>query len=293
MITKPMLAVAVADINALKFPVLVTPKLDGIRCLVADGKALSRKFKPIPNLHIRKTVERHCPNGFDGELMVPGATFSETTSAVMSHDGEPKFEYHVFDFVQRGIAQPYCERVYGLREFVEYPDGVVVPVMPKEVENVEQLLQYEAECLAQGYEGVMIRSTHGPYKCGRSTLREGYLLKLKRFEDSEAEIIGFEEKMRNDNELGVNELGYAKRSTFKTGLVPAGTLGALLARDAKTGVEFAIGTGLDDAIRSEIWASRERHMGRIFTYKFQPTGMKDKPRFPVFKGFRSADDISE
>ncbi len=300
-ITKPMLAVAVTDTATLKYPVLCTPKLDGIRCVVSGGKALSRKFKQIPNHHIRFSIESFFTGRreFDGEIMVPGKTFNEVQSLVMRESGKPDFQYFVFDYVLFDLNASYAERMEDLKDHAEtsrqagdWPDWIRL-VTPVPICNEAELIEFERQCLELGYEGVMIRSGDSPYKCGRSTLREGYLLKLKRFSDSEAEIIGFEEQLRNDNELGVNEVGGAKRSSCKAGLVPAGTLGAILARDVVTGVEFSVGTGMDDKIRGEIWASKDKCLGRIFSYRFQAVGMKDKPRFPSFKGFRSSDDFGE
>ena len=56
-------------------------------------------------------------------------------------------------------------------------------------DNNEELIDYEQGAVEDGYEGVMLRDPSAPYKYGRSTVRKGYLLKLKRFEDSEAEVI--------------------------------------------------------------------------------------------------------
>ena len=67
------------------------------------------------------------------------------------------------------------------------PNVRVVPQVL--VHNEEELRAFEEKCLAEGYEGAMVRSLEGPYKCGRSTVKEGYLLKVKRFEDGEAEIL--------------------------------------------------------------------------------------------------------
>ena len=40
-----MLAGKCTNKNNIKYPVLATPKLDGIGCLVIDGNAVSRTFK--------------------------------------------------------------------------------------------------------------------------------------------------------------------------------------------------------------------------------------------------------
>ena len=56
-ITKPMLASKCENPHLLPFPVLATPKLDGIRCLKIGGKALTRSFKPISNRFAREWIE--------------------------------------------------------------------------------------------------------------------------------------------------------------------------------------------------------------------------------------------
>jgi DNA ligase-1 len=295
---KPMLAVTCEDAATLKYPVLATVKLDGIRCLVVDGKAVSRKFLPIPNRFIRAQIEQNCPNGFDGEIMIPGADFNTVQSLVMREEGEPGFEYHVFDYVERGIDRPYEVRMADLQTLEEHMIAPFVRmVLPVRVESIKELNAFEEKALADGHEGVMVRSPDGPYKNGRSTLKEGYLLKIKRFADSEAVVIGFEEKLTNTNEKTRDELGNAKRSSHKVNLVPAGTLGTLLMKIEATGVEFGIGTGFDAATRQEIWDNRHKYLGAFVTFSHQPSGAKSleeggKPRFPVFKGFRSAEDMS-
>lgn len=292
MITKPMLAVAVEDITTLKYPLLVTPKLDGIRCLILDGKALSRKFKEIPNHHVRKLLEQ-LPSGLDGEIMCPGKTFNETQSLIMTEEGTPVFEYHAFDFVDSKLPQPrgYTSRIMDLMGLTLHQSFVKL-IIPTPATNPEELTALEETCLKKGYEGVMIRSITGPYKCGRSTLKEGYLLKLKRFKDSEAQVIGYEEKMHNDNQATKDELGHTKRSSHKANLRPANTLGTLLVRDMVSGIEFSIGTGFDDATRKQIWEHRDDYIGKLVNYTHQTSGAKDKPRFPSFRGFRDERDMS-
>ena len=56
-ITKPMLAGKCEQPESLNFPLLATPKLDGIRCLKINGRALTRSFKPVSNRFIREWIE--------------------------------------------------------------------------------------------------------------------------------------------------------------------------------------------------------------------------------------------
>lgn len=292
MMTKPMLASAVDDVSKLIYPLIATPKIDGIRALKLNGKLVSRSFKPIPNEHVRASLEKSLPDGLDGELVV-GKTFQDC-SAVMKKTGTPDFEFCVFDYFGSGLSVPYTERLALASQLVDsLANDSVWLLEPEQVNNESELLAFEQRILAAGYEGVMLRSLDGPYKCGRSTLKEHFLLKLKRFEDSEAEVIGFVEQMHNTNEAYTDEIGRTKRSSAKDGKVSTGLLGAFKVRDFKTGVEFEIGTGLTAQQRSTYWSNRHKLVKRkaLLKYKFQPIGVKEKPRCPVFLGFRQKEDM--
>ncbi len=297
MITAPMLAGTIKDLNTIWYPVLVTPKLDGIRCLKVNGKAVSRNFKPIPNHYLRGWIEQNFPDGVDGELIMDGGSFQETTSAVMTEKGEPRdVVYHIFDYVmgdEPGVLNtPYYERMAALRNLIPDIPKTARVLLPTEITNEACLLAYETRILAEGYEGVMLRDPKGYYKCGRSTVREGWLLKLKRFSDAEAVVVGFEERMHNANVEKKDAFGHAEHSSHKAGMVPTGMLGALVV-DRGDGLVFKIGTGFTEEQRKEIWANRHKYMSKSVKFKFQPTGIKEAPRFPVFLGWRHPDDMGE
>lgn len=292
---KPMLAATVENYDELegKFPLMASPKLDGVRAIVIDGQLKSRNMKAIPNRHVQRLFA-WLPEGFDGELIVGKPTdkdcFRKTTSGVMSADGEPDVKFYVFDQV-RVTPESFSERFAEMKARVQTFPGTSVKFVPhKLVKNSFQLKQYEEEMLTKGYEGVMLRSIEGFYKFGRSTLKEGYLMKVKQFKDSEAKIIAVEELMHNENELTKDELGRAKRSSHKAGKVKAGVLGSITVQDIHSGVTFNIGAGFMDDERERFWASTI--VGKIVKYKYFPSGSKDKPRFPVFLGFRDERDIS-
>lgn len=297
-ITKPMLAGEVKSIDELEWPMIATPKVDGIRCLNPDGRILTRSFKPVPNDHIRETLEKYMPVGADGELF-SGDTFQKVTSDVMTKVGEPDFKLWLFDYVPDGdLNMPYVDRLAAMLDWYRSIGNEAhqfIKLLPwKTISNVDELKEYEKEVLGKGFEGVILRKPWGPYKCGRSTWREGYLLKLKVFLDSEAEVIGFMEQMSNQNELGTDELGYAKRSTAKAGKVPTGRLGKFLVRDIHTGIEFRVGTGqgLTIELREQIWNNQKQYLGKLIKYKYQPAGVKEKPRIPIWLGFRDERDMS-
>lgn len=107
-------------------------------------------------------------------------------------------------------------------------------------------------------------------------------------------ILDFEEEMKNENEALKDAFGRTKRSTAQDNKTGKDTLGALMViginGDFKD-VEFKLGTGYDQALRQEIWNDRNNLKGKIVKYKYQAEGGEDRPRFPVFLGFRDKKDI--
>lgn len=290
---KPMLASALKDGALPAFPCLVSPKLDGVRAFVFDGVVYSRNLKPIPNQHTQTVLGTPSLAGVDGELIVGKPTsataFRDTMSGVMSEDGTPAVTLWAFDKVLPGVG--FQERLRKLKQACAAQKAGVKVVPQLYVENEEELKAAEERFLEEGYEGAMVRSVDGPYKFGRSTVREGYLLKMKRFEDGEARILRVVELQHNHNEQTRDELGRSKRTTHKAGKVQGGTLGTLEVEDIKTGVQFGIGSGFSAAERAELWARRESLPGLLAKYRFFPTGSKEAPRFPTWLGIRDERDL--
>lgn len=283
---KPMLA-SDADLDNLRFPLLASAKLDGVRAIVINGVVMSRSLKPIPNAFVQARF-KHLEH-FDGELIVGEPTshtvYRDTVSGVMSRDGEPDVQFFVFDHIENP-THSYSDRARNLK--LGRKDRAVIHAQHV-VTCHDTLLTLEEEKLDQGYEGLILRDPTHPYKFGRSTAKEGTLLKLKRFVDDEAEVIGFEERMHNGNEATVSELGRTKRSSHKANKSGRGDLGSLVVRIAG-GVEFNIGTGFTDAERSTIWNNRDHYLGQLVKFKSFPVGVKKAPRHPVFLGWRDRRD---
>lgn len=300
-IVKPMLASAA---ETIKYPVFASTKLDGIRALAINGVPTSRNGKPIRNQFVQDYFKIHPEmNGLDGELIV-GSPFAKdlfqvTTSGVMSGDGQPDFKYYVFD-VWNDDNKPYDKRLIEIATRSKHADRVVV-VEQRIIGSEAELLAFETEALALGYEGLIVRSIDGRYKHGRSSAKEGLLLKVKRFTDGEAKVVGVKELESNQNEKTKDVFGNSERSSHKDGMVPMDTLGALSCIDEK-GRSFDIGTGFTAEVRKALWIRAKSKCvkdeyvglnGLFAKYKHFEIGAKDAPRFPVFLGFRDKDDMSK
>lgn len=293
---KPMLSFTCEDTNTLKYPLFASVKLDGIRVIILDSVVYSRSMKPIRSKAVQDLFGKPDYNGFDGEILYGNwnapNVFNVTTQTVMATELKPefskdKFKLAVFDHVTyNDIYNVRLIRAETLVQAANNPQVILVEQV--KVNNEQELLEFEQACLDAGYEGVMVRSIHGPYKQGRSTVKEGTIGKIKRFSDDEAVVIGFEEKMHNTNEAKTNELGRTERSSSKEGLVGANTLGALVC-ECK-GIRFTMGSGFDDAGREEVWNNKEKYLGKLAKFKYFAVGMKDSFRFPIFLGWRDEDD---
>jgi len=307
---KPMRAVALlpSDVETtddniftalkkLHYPKAVTLKMDGIRAFKFDD-LISRTLKKIPNKKIRDRANLLLPRGADVELWNKELSYHEIESIVMSHE-HPAWEhihFHLLDMVllamDDGKTLNYAERMNHIGTFMKCvnTDSAVKFAPPIVCHNAEQLMQFflvvEEEC----GEGVCFRSLNGPYKQGKCTLKEEYLIKLCRHSIEEAEIIDFIEQYENGNPDKRNATGAMNRSKAQGNLYGKDTLGALIVRSA-AGQVFRIGTGvgLDDKLRKEIWLNQEKYKGQWVKYKCKKHGEKNKPRSPVFWGFRKME----
>lgn len=281
------------------FPLYALPKLDGFRCIVENGRAVTRSFSDIKNHFTRAALSVPDLSGLDGELTVGPISaenvFTATSSGVTTHEGEPLFQWNIFDdFTDPDM--PYNERNVRVNERIldlctQYP--FIRGVDAVRLETWEGLEAYEDMVLGLGFEGVITRSPGGLYKFGRSSKTDQAMMKLKRFTDSEAEIIGFVELMRNTNADVKDHFGHAKRSKAKAGMVRGGTLGVMLACDVTTKVEFEIGMfkGLTNEDKQYIWDHQDQFIGKLAKYQHFSHGAVDKPRHSKFLGWRDPGDM--
>lgn len=279
----------------------VPPKLDGIRITMhPELGPVTRTLEKVPNRTLRKFFEDHFEilRGFDGEFIwdeYPAANYSfqKTFSKFSRHDDSDisRARYYVFDDISApslwfgARVQAYTDRVVSAN--LPWLFHVAQPL----VTDQETFELWEEHFLGKHYEGVMLRRSDTLYKQGRSTWREGGLGAIKRFEDAEAIIVGFEEMEHNENEAVTDARGYTKRSSAQAGKVAAGTLGKLVVKGHPTSpfadIEFKIGSGFTQAQRQAIWDEGIAcYHGRVVTFKYQPHGVKLKPRAPIFKSFR-------
>ena len=207
---KPMKAHRLKDHwKRVTFPVYTQPKLNGLRCLYAEGVFQSNAqevWRPNVLAHLQLAIfSSMMPQGWilDGELYVHGWSLQQINSAagVLRKDrAERTFEveYHVFDVIPTATPHDKFSERLELLELMRawFPfDSKIRIVRTRMAENRWQIDNVHKENVKAGYEGTMIRLDEGygfQELCGNKENRWHRLLKYKDWLDEEYEVLGFE-----------------------------------------------------------------------------------------------------
>ena len=296
---KPMLAINYDDVKVQPQNLYMSEKLDGVRVLFFGGVAYSRSLKLLPNRKLQQLAEQYAEalEGCDGEVIAGNLyakdVLQQSVSFAMSADSEADYKVYLFD--KYSLTDTFAQRLFDLHltlatESGLHPSGKISVLEQFRVYNLEEIERFEQGVLAKGGEGIMLRDADSKYKCGRSTTKNPELQKVKRFQDAEFTIVGYEQFYHNTNEAVKNELGRTSRSTSKEGLVPVDTLGSLICNlgGDKT---FNVGTGYTQEQRALLWASRDSLPGKKAKIKFFHYSSDGVPLLPVFLALRDERDM--
>jgi DNA ligase-1 len=208
----------------------------------------------------------------DGELYAPGHRFQTIVSLVKQRDVKnptkkptkpkkperPTLEFHVFDVCMlSAVSTPFAERHAALARIVSglgrgRPSKVVL--VPCDACGDARCIERQmARRLAEGFEGLMIRSPAGPYESKRSR----HLLKYKRFRDDEFRIVSYHEAGGKDAGTVVFVCATTRGQTFR--VRPQGTLEQ----------------------RRAMFRDADRLVGKALTVRYQELTDGGVPRFPV------------
>jgi DNA ligase-1 len=238
----------------------MSEKLDGVRAYWDGKQFLSRQG----NIYLAPDwfIEGLPPIPLDGELWLDRKAFQRTVSIVRRHDrpkewkdirfvvfdapgqeGEFEKRLRFLDDLLSRHSQPYLHRL-------EHLQCRGLDHLRSELDRIETV----------GGEGLMMRQPGSLYVAGRSST----LLKVKRFHDAEAVVVGLEP-------------GKGKHT---------GKMGALTVQ-LPDGTMFSIGTGFSDAERS-----KPPGPGAVVTFRYQELSDRGVPRFPSYVGLRDEADIT-
>lgn len=280
----------------------IEPKLDGVRVLMmvnvhhtnATVVSFSRNGKIFENFgHIEHQIASEisklvvsCNNnsfehGFvlDGEVM--GNTFQELMRQARRKENVQASDsvFHIFDVIpiddfNRGHWNTPLHKRIAILERMRpaidlMPNVELLPSIEVDLDYAaghDQLDRYAKDCVAEGFEGIMIKSLDAPYECKRNT----FWLKWKPVITVDLEVVDVEEG------TGRN----------------LGRLGALVCSGSDHGKQIAVnvGSGFSDSDRDDFWRDRNLVIGRtveilcdVITQNQDGTYSLRFPRFVRFR----------
>jgi hypothetical protein len=169
------------------------PKLDGIRCIVADGAAWGRSG-PVPLRTLAPIIWEGLqallggsPLGVDGELHAEGVSPAEMGRAIQSGEAVAGLRFAAFDLVSDGL---FADRFATLQQALKSPPDCVSIVDTQRVRSKAEIDELMAATRATGGEGLVIR-LNAPYAQGQ---RQRHAFKLKAWENGHGRVIGLREQ---------------------------------------------------------------------------------------------------
>lgn len=273
----PMLAKEYSkDGKKIKYPAMIQPKLDGVRCLASlnkDGEVylVSREGKEWHHLnHIRGDLKKMLKPGLyiDGELFTKALTFQEITSITRKSlelseteaEKEKVMEYHVYDLIDtNNLEMSFNERSELLAKLHKASRAKNVKLVEtKVIKNEEEMTSFYEKYLKDGYEGAMLRNTESVYKFGPT--RSNDLIKIKPTDESEAKIVDFTEGEGNEKGLVLWIIEWTDKNGKKTNVTvrPMGT----------------------HEERAKLYKEGKKLIGKKLTIRYQGLTDLGIPRFP-------------
>jgi DNA ligase 1 len=278
-------------------------KLDGVRVLaVVSGNScslFSRNGKEFLNFpHIAEAIleQRRAfqyGRGTGGHFVLDGEIVGESFQKLMKQahrksdavtDG---MVYHIFDIIPLdALKEGHCNlQQYKRIEWLESArsqlmetdclrimNGLDVDLDTAEGHDI--MNRYAQDCVAEGFEGIMIKSMDAPYLCKRTD----YWMKWKPTITVDLSIVGFEEG------TGRN----------------LGRLGAIICEGDDNGRHICVnvGSGLSDGDRDEYWRSRDLLLGHLVEVQADAVTQNQDgsyslrfPRFLRFRDFEAGEKV--
>ena len=273
-------------------------KLDGVRVLaVIQGSSVTlysrngKEFENFPQIAEAILDQRRAfqyGRGTGGHFVLDGEIVGESFQKLMKQahrksDSETSgMVYHIFDILPLDAfkeghwnAQQYkrCEWLESARgqlletDCLRIMNGLDVDLDTAKGHDVMQ--RYAEDAVAQGFEGIMIKSMDAPYECKRSDS----WMKWKPTISVDLEIVGFEQGTgRNEDRLG-----------------------AIICEGEDNGrhIRVNVGTGFSDGNRDEYWHARNSLLGHLVEVQADAVTQNQDGsyslRFPRFLRFRDFD----
>ena len=279
-------------------------KLDGVRVVaVISGSSITlysrngKVFENFPQIEDAIRENRQAfqyGQGLGGNFVLDGEIVGENFQQLMKQahrksDVETAgMVYHIFDIIPLdALKEGHCnlqqyKRIEWLdrakdtlqtsTDCLRIMNGLDVDLDTAEGHDI--MRRFAEDSVAQGFEGIMIKSMDAPYECKRSD----FWMKWKPTISVDLNIVDLEEG------TGRNQ----------------GRLGAIVCEGEDNGrvIRVNVGSGFSDALRDEYWTNRNDLLGHLVEVQADAVTQNQDgsyslrfPRFLRFRDFNAGDKI--
>jgi DNA ligase 1 len=232
----------------------MSEKLDGIRAYWNGKELLSKNGNKIytPDWFIKDFPDFE----LDGELWTKRDDFENIQAIVLDKNPSKKWQEITYNIFEVPNAKgDFDKRLEKIRNYLDKKPNKFIKIIPQIIfKNDAQLNDYLKKLIDEKAEGLMLKNPKLEYFRGRSE----NILKVKKFYDDEALVIG---------------LNYSKTNDFKS-----------LKVKLKNGIIFNLGGGFSDIQREN-----PPKIGDIVTFKYYDLTKNSKPKFASFLRIRKKE----
>jgi len=278
-------------------------KLDGVRVIaVISGSNITlysrngKVFENFPQIEDAIRENRQAfqwGRGTGGHFVLDGEIVGENFQQLMKQahrKSDAKTDgmvYHIFDIIPLdALKEGHCNiQQYKRIEWLESARSVLMEtdclrimtgldVDLDSAEGHDVMRRFAEDSVAEGFEGIMIKSMDAPYECKRSD----FWMKWKPTISVDLNIVDLEEG------TGRNQ----------------GRLGAIVCEGEDNGrvIRVNVGSGFSDALRDEYWTNRNDLLGHLVEVQADAVTQNQDgsyslrfPRFLRFRDFTAGDKL--
>lgn len=241
------------DPKHLVLPCYISAKLDGVRCYDDGSRFSFRSGNPIWGVDDLYLYAGKL--GLDGEMLIPGVPFNESSGQIRSYNPSPKAVLYVFDYTTGFLG--YKDR-YKILLKAKFATDRIKIVKHTLVHTIEEMMTIHNQHLDAGFEGSVIKTPNHVYQHKKSW----DWMRIVPIMSADVRVVSMYE-------------GQGKYVGMMGGVMCQGD-----------GIEVKVGTGFDDFQRQDFWVHPAKILDHVIRVTYKEKTKDGSLRHPSFDRIR-------
>jgi len=248
------------DPKKVQYPVIAQEKKDGIfgRWCSKSQNFYTRAGNRVQGLEVLISELKGYPD-FDGELLIPGLPFFESSGLLRSFKSTPDCKFYVFD-----MPVPEDTFITRLQDYHELLNDSnlphIRPISGKFCDSEAIIEEFYWQTLELGAEGIVSKAPYTKYYDGKKWAVQ----KRVPAKNAECRITGFVEGGKS----------------FE------GMLGSFLVDFNGVEVKVGNGSGMTHELRQKVWDNPDKYLGQSLKLEYKGLTARGSMRSPKFLDIR-------